>query len=347
MNLILFGGLYDEFNIFKESFVYSRSFLKPHRLLYDALRNENYEIIHIRDVVNFEDIRDKVSGILIYDLPYKLLNDYGSYFQMIKYNILKLKRKYLVVNKKYEMAMDLPVKKILVLWESPSVYPANYLTKNHLKFDLILTQNDSIIDNLRYKKIFQPVYHNKLTEPKLSWSKLKFSCLINSNKKTKYAGELYSERRSLVSFMQENYPQLLEVWGSGWNDYSMSKGRCIDKLDILRNYKFCFCYENSNIGPGFITEKIFDCFASGTVPVYLGPDNVNHLLPSNLFIDRRSFPTNEDLIKYLIFMPESTYIAIQNEIFSYFRSSDFASKWSVDSYINRIKNAIGITSRAG
>lgn len=42
------------------------------------------------------------------------------------------------------------------------------------------------------------------------------------------------------------------------------------KLDVLRQYKSAICYENTS-QPGYVTEKVVDCFVAGTTPIYLGP----------------------------------------------------------------------------
>ena len=39
----------------------------------------------------------------------------------------------------------------------------------------------------------------------------------------------------------------------------------------------------------WITEKIFDCFYAGTIPVYLGAPDVARWLPPECFIDMRRF----------------------------------------------------------
>jgi hypothetical protein len=39
------------------------------------------------------------------------------------------------------------------------------------------------------------------------------------------------------------------------------------KKNTLEKYKFSICYENARDIPGYITEKIFDCFFAGCVPI--------------------------------------------------------------------------------
>lgn len=45
------------------------------------------------------------------------------------------------------------------------------------------------------------------------------------------------------------------------------------KFDILPNYKFCLCPENS-VYDGYITEKLIDAYAGGCVPIYSGDVSV-------------------------------------------------------------------------
>ena len=45
------------------------------------------------------------------------------------------------------------------------------------------------------------------------------------------------------------------------------------KFDVLPDYKFCLCPENS-IYDGYVTEKLIDAYAGGTVPIYSGDISV-------------------------------------------------------------------------
>lgn len=49
-----------------------------------------------------------------------------------------------------------------------------------------------------------------------------------------------------------------------------------DKSDILRKFYFCFSIENQ-ITPGYHTEKILDCFRTGTVPIYAGDPEIGKI----------------------------------------------------------------------
>lgn len=47
-----------------------------------------------------------------------------------------------------------------------------------------------------------------------------------------------------------------------------------NKIEWLKDYKFNLCYENSSY-PGYLTEKIFDAFAAGCIPIYWGDNSLN------------------------------------------------------------------------
>ena len=46
-----------------------------------------------------------------------------------------------------------------------------------------------------------------------------------------------------------------------------------DKSEALNDYMFSVAVENCSV-PNYFTEKIGDCFATGTIPVYVGCSNI-------------------------------------------------------------------------
>ena len=46
-------------------------------------------------------------------------------------------------------------------------------------------------------------------------------------------------------------------------------GNIDNKVEWLKSYKFNLCFENSSY-PGYLTEKLFDAFMAGCVPIYWG-----------------------------------------------------------------------------
>ena len=76
-------------------------------------------------------------------------------------------------------------------------------------------------------------------------------------------------------------------------------------LNIFSQYKFIICYENS-YAPGYITEKIFNCFFAQTIPIYKGSPIIEQYINISSFIDARNINKAINLIKKLN-SNESTY----------------------------------------
>jgi len=54
-------------------------------------------------------------------------------------------------------------------------------------------------------------------------------------------------------------------------------------ISIYSQYKFIICFENSKT-PGYVTEKIFNVFASGSIPIYDGAPNITDYIIPGSFI---------------------------------------------------------------
>lgn len=77
-----------------------------------------------------------------------------------------------------------------------------------------------------------------------------------------------------------------------------ARGAVASKADTLSRYRFALCFENM-ILPGWITEKIFDCFYAGTVPVYWGAPDVETAIPPDCYVDMRRFKDFAELRAFL------------------------------------------------
>jgi hypothetical protein len=129
-------------------------------------------------------------------------------------------------------------------------------------------------------------------------------------------------------------------------------GPVADKIKTFSQYRFAFCYENTASAMGYITEKIFDAFRAGCVPVYLGPPNVNELIPDDCFIDRRQFSSHEQLYVRLKSMEGAEFLAYQERIYEYLKSPQarqFTPAHFADVLLNHMSADLGLatTSDAG
>jgi hypothetical protein len=249
----------------------------------------------------------------------------------------------------------------LLILESKIVRPDNWNFKNHKYFKKIFSWNDNFVDNKKHFKINYP--HKIPTDLNFSLSKKEKLCtMIIGHKFVSHPLELYTERIKAIRWFEQNHPGEFDLYGIGWDRYYFKgvlsrlnrfellrkllkpkypsyKGAVNSKREVLQKYKFAICYENVKDIPGYITEKIFDCFFAGCVPVYWGAPNVTDYIPSDTFIDRREFRTYDELYSYLKNMSDKEYIdyleAIKN-----FIESDKIYPFSAECFAEILVNEI-------
>jgi hypothetical protein len=94
------------------------------------------------------------------------------------------------------------------------------------------------------------------------------------------------------------------------------------KLDVMNRYKFALCFENC-IFPGYVTEKIFDCFLSACIPVYYGAPDIEDFVPPEAFIDYRKFKDFDELEHYLLSLSEQDSFNMLESARRFLASKDF------------------------
>jgi hypothetical protein len=249
----------------------------------------------------------------------------------------------------------------LIMFESKIIQADNWNVKKHKYFKKIFTWDDNLVDGKKYIKIN---YAHKIpTDLDYDLSKKgKLCAMVASHKFTKHSLELYTERVKAIRWFEQNHPEDFDLYGIGWDKYyfkgylsrlnrfeilrkllmtkkySLFKGPAPSR-EVLPKYKFAICYENARDIPGYITEKIFNCFFAGCVPVYWGAPNVTDYIPSDTFIDKREFRTYDDLYDYLKNMSDKEYIdyleAIKN-----FIESDKIYPFSAECFVEILTRAI-------
>jgi alpha(1,3/1,4) fucosyltransferase len=215
-------------------------------------------------------------------------------------------------------------KLVVFLWEPPSVKPHLYNKAFHRHLAKIFVVDDNLVDNNKYHKLIYPNFRSDFfIEPKPFFQKKSF-VLINANKFSDHASELYSARKSVINFFERRYPNMFHYFGKGWRNSVCYRGKIPwhDKWELLSRYRFCICYENITNIKGYITEKIFDCFEAGCIPIYWGADNITDYIPKNCFIDRRDFNNFYNLFRTVSAMPESVYTTYLENIKNYLHSEE-------------------------
>ena len=81
-------------------------------------------------------------------------------------------------------------------------------------------------------------------------------------------------------------------------EWPLFEGRPFTKVELLRHYKIYLAFENGD-SPGYVTEKIYDAFEAGILPVYMGTHDIAEAVPKGSYIHVSDFTTAQDVANYL------------------------------------------------
>lgn len=220
----------------------------------------------------------------------------------------------------------------------PSLYAALPRIQRHVRRMMCFSDADSLAQftgtPVRAERFIWPQCLDGIHAAAWSRTNRGFLTMINANKLPRlYRAELYTARLKAVEYFHRFGE--IDLYGKAWDRAPMrvgktwvpytvrrigealwrarqrrwpdplytavaaaSRGTVVSKADTLARYTFALCFENMVL-PGWITEKIFDCFAAGCVPIYWGAPEVAERIPPESFIDQRQFDGFADLRRFL------------------------------------------------
>jgi len=185
------------------------------------------------------------------------------------------------------------------------VYTA--VKENSEMFDLILTfdkellkLSNAVFRNGGYEVVLNKNVH-KAEHPLLQDDSLmqiykdkpKHTSFITSNK-TMTEGHRFRVGCA-QSIINLNLPNV-DLYGVGVSEIQ-------GKIEGLRDYKFSIAIENG-IHDNYFTEKILDCFLTGTIPIYRGCSNIGEFFNTKGFL---IFNTEEELLELVNNLTEEDY----------------------------------------
>ena len=196
-----------------------------------------------------------------------------------------------------------------------------------------------------------------------------FCVLVASNKALTVVDprDQYQARVRILDWYERHAPTDFDLFGRGWerpaalpgrwsrvrnqlrkilarflpakSPYATWRGPVDDKIELLTRARFCLAHENCRDLAGYVTEKLFDCFRAGCVPVYVGPKEIAELVPTDCFIDGRAFATPAALDAFLRTIDDASYRGYQERIRA-FLGSDRAKPFSQDHFADVIVRTI-------
>jgi hypothetical protein len=163
----------------------------------------------------------------------------------------------------------------------------DYISNNNKNFDLVLTFDKALLDrgeNFKLNLYGTCWLHDNYIK---IWEKNKMCSMVTSNKKVT-SGHRF--RHTITDYIKKNNI-IIDIYGGKYKHlpYMTSKaftpehsGRHISngKINALKDYMFSVTIENSKEDYMF-TEKLIDCFLTGTVPIYYGCPSIGKFFNIN------------------------------------------------------------------
>ena len=257
--------------------------------------------------------------------------------------------------------------KAFVLLEPPVVDPKSYAALADLTaaFEQVFLHNTfgdgyslEGVDQSRLRKLYWPQSRQDVLEP--YWSRTDRQdriVVVNGNHiPANFNKELYSKRIEAMAALAKQ--DQVDLYGRGWNKWwsraslwmpywrhrrtlmSIYKGPCANKYEVMSQYRYALCFENMAMS-GYITEKIFDCFYSGTIPIYLGANDIADLIAPEAYIDARQFSTWSEIPRYLASLSPHHLDNLRAA------GRDFVSSPAGRRYTNSLLDIFGFTDTGG
>ncbi len=236
-------------------------------------------------------------------------------------------------------------------YEDPLIRPVNGRRAHLLQYRKVFTSNEDLVDGQRFIKLDYPNDLEQGLLPVPGWNERALHCvLIAANKALSRPNprNLHHRRVATARAFEAHAPELFSLYGRGWDQppvppgvhgrllkrlrewktrvrpgrpsFPSWRGQVHSKGEVLRQARFAIAYENVSGSPGYITEKIFDCFVHGCVPVYLGTPGAAASIPAACYVDASAFATDVQLVDYLRAVDEPTFAAYQAAIARYLAS---------------------------
>lgn len=209
-------------------------------------------------------------------------------------------------------------KKYAWLLESRAIMPGlvEHITNNLEHFletyEMIFTHDQRLL-KLHDKFKWTPAYGFYIEKPEMA-IKNKIVSMITSNK-------TMTSNHILRNHLASTWEDKLDLFGRGYNEIEK-------KEDGLAPYMFSIAIEN-DCYETYFTEKILDCFAVGTIPVYLGaPDIDKHFNSDGIIFLNKDFNLN-DLTKDLYYAK----IAVVKENFEKVQQYNVLEDWIYEKYL--------------
>jgi hypothetical protein len=242
--------------------------------------------------------------------------------------------------------------RMLYMYEPVAIDPMQYTRRIWKQFDAILTWNTYLTESSSAFTFEAGAYydlpycsHYGVTPIELQpdpAARERAICQVCGDKYSLAAEEIYSERRKIARWFHGHAQTRMDVFGKPAMETPNYRGVADSKSETLARYRYALCFENS-FHPlwtrGYLTEKILDCMASLTIPVYYGCSNIEELVPTDCFVDYRKFDSLEELDDFLQSMTDEEYLGYAERMRVFLRKYNAPERHSANRLYETIAKA--------
>ena len=280
-------------------------------------------ILRLRSLLNKQGIKVRTADYLFNATSSDKVADYYSFGILNNYTNIK---NFPNIRLRGFVIMEPPVTR-------PKIY--RFLPELTKYFDQVFVHNvegDGYsfknVDRSKLRTFFWPQPHDNVIDQYWNNTLRENRIVAISSRHIPFSlsGELYSKRIEVMLNFAKS--EKIDLFGKGWDKWwtykstwlpnllnykkliSIYRGPCESKHEVLSRYKFSLCFENMTM-QGYLTEKIFDCFYAGCVPIYLGAKNISKLIPPDSFIDYRKFSSAQELLNHIMTLSDNEILLMK------------------------------------
>lgn len=246
-------------------------------------------------------------------------------------------------------------KNLLFSFETQVSHPESHDKKYHKNYSRVFTWNDDLVDNEKYFKVRYPFMDPRPMQEDLpAFQERKLCVLVGNIYEYPHPLANYQERKRIIDFFEAhattgdftfygNKKHLFPYISSSKNyggTIPYTDRRSL-KIQSIKHYKFDLCYENTIGVNGWVSERIFESFAAGCIPIYMGTENITHYIPQNCFINRFKFKNNEEMYQFMKNFTEEEYLEYISNI-KIFLASENVFRLSTEYYVKHIREVLDI-----
>jgi len=121
---------------------------------------------------------------------------------------------------------------------------------------------------------------------------------FTKKEKSKFCSAVFSKNNDIrFQFVKKlNLYKNVDCYGKVHNNYLPDGEKY--KMDVISNYKFNLCFENT-IHPGYFTEKLLHAKIAGCIPIYYSDKSYSNDFNTKCCINLIDFESEYDLVEYI------------------------------------------------